>query len=190
MAVNQKSSLSSVATDPLRNFKFSVTIQPPAGSPLGNTAIVMGFMTVSGLGINNDVIPYREGNMNTTTQKMVGQTDFNPITLTRGVTLGASQPQIAWLEQLFKVVQGSGTVAAGAPYRGDVYIYVLDHPSTGPSAPEKAGFHVYNAWPSSVAYSDLDAGANQLFISQMTFAHEGFETHIAAGTGSTDIAAF
>lgn len=188
MAVAQKSSLSKVATDPLRNFKFSVTIHPPAGSPLGGTDIILGFMTVSGLGMNLDVIPYREGNMNTTTQKMVGQTDFNPITLSRGVTVGASQVQIDWLKQLFAVVQGTGTVAEGTEYRADLFIYVIDHPATGAQAAEKAGFHVYNAWPSSVAYSDLDAGANQLFISQMSFAHEGFKAGVAASAGTTAVA--
>jgi len=33
----------------------------------------MGFMTVSGLAMTIDVIPYREGGMNTTTQNMPGQ---------------------------------------------------------------------------------------------------------------------
>lgn len=185
--VQQGTSLSSVATDPLRNFKFSVVIQPPTGSALGSTAVTLGFMTVSGLGMNLDVIPYREGWMNTTTQKMVGQADFNPITLTRGVTVGATQAQIEWLTQLFTVVQGTGTSAAGAPYRAQVYIYVLDHPYSGPSIPSKAGFHVYNAWPSSVAYSDLDAGANQLFITQLSMAHEGFVAVVASDSGPSDI---
>jgi phage tail-like protein len=187
MSFTQKSSLSSVATDPLRNFKFYVQINPMSGNIMGTGAITLGFMTVSGLGLNMDVIPYREGNMNTTTQKSVGQTDFNPITLTRGVTLGASQMQIEWLEQLFVVVNGTGTAAQGAEYRSDLFVYVLDHPSTGPSAPEKAGFHVQRAWPSAVAYSDLDAGANQLFISQITFAHEGFDAAVAAAAGPTAI---
>lgn len=183
MAVDQKSSLSSIATDPLRNFKFAVVIQPPTG-----TAINLGFMTVSGLGLNIDVIPYREGGMNVTTQKMPGQADFNPITLTRGVTLGTTQLQIDWIKELFAVVQGTGTAAPGSDFRSTMFIYVLDHPDTGPSAPYKAGFKVYNCWPSSVAYSDLDAGANQLLISQMTLAHEGFDPQIAGGAGTAEIA--
>jgi len=187
MPVTQKSSLSAIKTDPLRNFKFQVVIQPQSGNALGAAAVTLGFMTVSGLGMNLDVIPYREGNMNPTTQKMVGQADFNPITLTRGVTIDATQPQILWLQQLFTVQQGTGTTAAGNDYRADVYIYVLDHPYSGASAPEKAGFHVYNAWPSSVAYSDLDAGANQLFITQLSLAHEGFLAEVATSTGQSDI---
>jgi phage tail-like protein len=185
--VQQGKSLSTIATDPLRNFKFSVTIQPTSSNAMGAGAVHLGFMTVSGLGMNLDVIPYRTGEMNTTTQKMVGQADFNPITLTRGVTVNSSQPQIEWLQQLFTVNQGEGTAAAGADYRCQVYVYVLDHPYAGVSIPSKAGFHIYNAWPSSVAYSDLDAGANQLFITQLSLAHEGFVAVIAADSGPNDI---
>jgi phage tail-like protein len=36
-------------------------------------------------------------------------------------------------------------------------------------------FHVYNAWPTAVAYSDLNAGDNSLFVEQMTLVHEGFD---------------
>jgi phage tail-like protein len=36
-------------------------------------------------------------------------------------------------------------------------------------------FKVYNAWPTAVAYSDLNAGDNSLFVEQMTLVHEGFD---------------
>jgi len=42
---------------------------------------------------------------------------------------------------------------------------------------------VYNAWPTALAYSDLDAGANQLLIEQMTLAHEGFDFGLANNLG-------
>jgi phage tail-like protein len=48
----------------------------------------MGFMSASGLNITTEVIPYREGGMNTTTQKMPGQSDFAPITLSKGLIVG------------------------------------------------------------------------------------------------------
>jgi phage tail-like protein len=40
-------------------------------------------------------------------------------------------------------------------------------------------FEVYNAWPTSVAYSDLNAGDNALFVEQMTLVHEGFDVNWA-----------
>jgi phage tail-like protein len=36
-------------------------------------------------------------------------------------------------------------------------------------------FKVYNAWPTAVAYSDLNAGDNAIFVEQMTLVHEGFD---------------
>src|SRR5487761_95646 len=69
MAVQQSPSLSSVATDPLRVFKFQVNFHPPQSlaASLGvsaSAAFSYGFMTVSGPAINIEVIPYREGGMN------------------------------------------------------------------------------------------------------------------------------
>src|SRR5262252_11247081 len=71
-------------SDPLRNFRFLVTITSPNSTAVPTTIGRMGFMAVSGLAVNNEVIPYREGGNNTTTRKMPGQSDFGPLTLTRG----------------------------------------------------------------------------------------------------------
>src|SRR5580700_5359958 len=103
MAVSQSNSLASITTDPLRNFKFKVVITPHSGS-----VINMGFMNVQGLNVQIDVIAYREGGFNTTTQKMPGQADFSPIVLSHGVVCGR-QADINWLKQLFLVMQGTGT---------------------------------------------------------------------------------
>lgn len=180
MTVNQKSSIAHLATDPLRNFKFLVTFMPPTGAPQ-----LYGFMSVSGLNMTVDVIAYREGGYNTTTQKMPGQADFSPITLSRGVAIGTSW-DYNWMSQLFTVMQGTGSAADGNDFRWSVLIQVLDHPVTTTPVSVKAEFKIFNAWPTSIAYSDLDAGANQLFISQLVLAHEGFEFSLASKLGTTD----
>src|SRR5690349_5614704 len=97
-------SIAHLATDPLRNFKFNVNI-------------------------TTEVIPYREGGMNTTTQKMPGQSDFAPITLSQGVAVG-SGPMWQWMKELFTVMQGTGTGSPGKDFRATVDIMVLDHPVT------------------------------------------------------------
>ena len=179
---NVKSSIAHLATDPLRNFKFRVSITHPTLKAFAT----MGYMSVSGLNITTEVIPYREGGMNTTTQKMPGQSDFAPITLARGLITGDTA-MMDWMRQLFTVMQGTGGGRAGQDFRQTVNISVLDHPVTSGNAPVKAVWRVYNAWPTAVAFSDLDAGANAIIVNQMTLAHEGFEHKLASASPGSSV---
>ena len=89
------------------------------------------------------------------------------------------------MRNLFATVQGGGTTrSVDQNFRCDLEIQVLSHPipKAGPEDTEAANsdhtamrFHVYNAWPTAVAYSDLNAGDNALFVEQMTLVHEGFD---------------
>lgn len=187
MPFSQAPSIAHLETDPLRNFKFLVDITANSGgfsSAASGVTLSLGFMSVSGLNVNISVIAYREGGMNTTTQKLPGQADFSPIVLTRGVAVGHAE-DIKWLKQLFQVIQGSNGSVAGRDFRQTVDVRVLSSPITSASAPVSAWFRIYNAWPTAVAYSDLDAGTNQLLISQMTLAHEGWDYELAT-SNTTD----
>jgi phage tail-like protein len=175
MAVDLKPTMSNLQTDPFRNFKFRVAIAHPQIPGFAS----MGFMAVSGLSITTEVIPYREGGMNTTTQKMPGQSDFSPLTLSRGLAAGQGELW-RWMKQLFVVMQGTPNGLGGKDFRQNVHIKVLEHPTAGKArAKVKAQFKVFNAWPTSVSYSDLDAGANAIIVNQMTLAHEGFDVAVA-----------
>lgn len=179
-------------SDPLRNFRYKVTLAHPNIPSMA----LMGFMSVSGLAVQNEVIPYREGGNNTTTRKMPGQSDFGPISLTRGMMAAPVTPPSGagqgvgineayqWLTQVFTVQAGAGlNLAPGSNFRIGVVIDILDHPVTfGPSSagvdstpPTKARFLVYNAWPMSLSYSDLEAGGNAVVIENLTLAHEGWQ---------------
>lgn len=175
MSVDLKPSLSHVYTDPFRNFKFKVNIHHPGLT--GHAQ--MGFMMVSGFAITTEIIPYREGGMNTTTQKMPGQSDFTALSMSRGLATGRGQ-MWQWMKQLFVVMQGTGAGHVGEEFRHTVDVKILDHPTSGrKTAKVKTWYRVYNCWPTSVSFSDLDAGANALIINQMTLAHEGFDVAIA-----------
>lgn len=180
-AVTLRDSKSSIETDPLRNFKFQVNIAP-AGL---ESMLRLGFMSASGLAANTDVIPYREGGNNTTTRKMPGQTNFGDITLGRGMVMGTREMWL-WFCEIFFVVQGGGRGRAGNNFRTIFHINVLDHPVTQGPTPIKSRFHIYNAWPTAIAYSDLDAGGNGVMIEQLTLAHEGFDLEWAGpGAGES-----
>lgn len=174
--VTLQDSKSTIETDPIRNFKFQVNIAPPGIEDM----IRLGFMSAAGLAANVDTIPYREGGNNTTTRKMPGQTNFGDITLTRGMVMGTNQ-MWRWFSEIFYVVQGSSPMQRGAGnnFRCNFYINVLDHPVTFGQTPIKARYNIYNGWPSTIAYTDLDAGGNGVIIEQLTIVHEGFTVEYA-----------
>lgn len=188
-----------IHTDPLRNFKYRVEIQRPldkAGNNVSPTLTSLGFMAVSGLAASTEPIAYREGGDNTTPRKMPGQTDFPPISLTRGLvgTRDQMRAMYNWFAAIFAVTQGNDGTAFGGPgpsvpdFRATVIVRVYDHPrnmgephvvpdghisSTFGSV--RAGWKIYNAWPSALAFSDLDAGGNGVLVNNLTLMHEGWE---------------
>jgi phage tail-like protein len=178
-------------TDPIRNFKFQVRIL--ADGALANQArglADLGFAVVSGLSVQNEMVGYREGGMNTHPHKFVGQSDFAPVTFSRGVF--AEQNQLyRWQQFLHAWNQASeGSTSANNNYRCDIVVKVFDHPvsagsysvptdSATPGVPPNAGeprfgFKLFECWPGAFAFSDLNAGDSGIMIQQMTMHHEGF----------------
>lgn len=172
--VTQSNSLAHIRTDPLRNFKYQVNIY----NSLFTGPSQFGFMSVSGLSMTTDVIVYRAGGYNTTTQKLPGQSDFAPITLSRGIVCGDA-PIWGWFQQIFMVMQGTGGSDGSQEFRCTMDILLIDHPVTTSVATVKAAWRVYNCWPTSIAFGDLDAGANAVMLQQITLAHEGFDFSVA-----------
>lgn len=191
---------STLQSDPLRNFKFLVNITQKVPN-VGLIGTKIGFSSVSGLAVSTESITYRTGGMNTAPQQIPGLSSFTPVTLQRGVVLG-TRANWDWFRQLFSVKVGQGTGrqfrTVEPNFRAAVDIYVLEHPITkfinaennpddarngvGHMAPLR--FRLYNAWPSSISYSDLNAGDNALFMEQMTLVHEGFDVNWATSLAS------
>jgi len=142
----------------------------------------MGFMTVEGISMNTEMVPYREGGWNTNPHKLPGQTDFAPLTMSAGVFY--TKPGMWNLaKQMFSVQWGQGTIGFGEEFRFDMAVRILDHPVTdGPasgSTKDTSGsvlaFAFYNCWAASVGFNGLNAMDNSVLIHQMTVHHEGFE---------------
>jgi phage tail-like protein len=124
-----------------------------------------------------------------------GQSSFTPISLSKGVMLGQNENSL-WMKRLFSVLTPSATNGVGSNFRVNLDIQVLSHPnpgawkgsgSTKPDATTAIDQHtsmrfkVYNAWITSLAYSNLDAGANSLMVEDMQLVHEGFDVTYATG---------
>lgn len=177
-------------SDPIRNFKFQVTIVPPANGKLSQVSDgigSLGFAVVSGLSVTNELVGYREGGMNTHPHKFIGQSDFAPVTFSRGVFSGQAQ-LYKWQQFIHSWNQASdGSTSADNNYRCDVLVKVFDHPvSSGqyatpggsgvPTNPGEAryGFKLFDCWPGAFSLSDLDASGSGIMVQQMTLHHEGF----------------
>jgi len=196
-------------TDPIRSFKFEVqflvptgqssdapstTFTPAPGAPgtqanplskFANGLENLGFAAMSGLAVTNEVIQYREGGMNTHPHKMVGQTDFAPISFNRGVF--ASQDQLwKWQRFIHNWQSGAPGSTGGADYRCDVVVYVYDHPHSNATYTDnvgnastmggnrKLGIKIFNAWPASFTMSGLNASGSEIMVHELSLVHEGF----------------
>ena len=196
-------------TDPIRSFKFEVqfivptttdlnspsttaTIAPGAPGTTGNSLAKfavglenLGFAAMSGLAVTNEVIQYREGGMNTHPHKMVGQTDFAPISFQRGVI--EKQDQLwKWQRFIHNWQAGAPGSAGGSDYRCDVVVWVYDHPHSNASytdnigngteqgGKKKLGIKIFNAWPASFTMSGLNASGSEIMVHELSLVHEGF----------------
>jgi phage tail-like protein len=185
--------LSTLQTDPVRNFRFLVEFLPSNNTAANEWGInaKMGFTSVSGLTVATESIAYREGGYNTTMHQFPGQTSFSPVTFSRGVLLGNSQ-QYAWMRRLFSVIQTGAKAGVGSDFRCDIDISVLSHPNakgltveSGAAAGNAAEphvslrFRIYNAWITNLSYSSLDAGGSAYMVEEMTVVHEGWDATYA-----------
>lgn len=189
-------------TDPIRNFRFIVRFIVPSLTTNARTdgrgwtpSPQIGFSSVDGLGIAVDSAEIREGGYNTTVHLIPTQIRYSPVTFQRGMTIGSSQ-HWDWMRTMFDVVQGRADVGPGTAglFRSDIEISLLHHPVRiqsgglgerliGEDYAWKAAsddvvaarFRLYNAWPSKVIYSSMNAMDNALMVEHMTVLHEGLD---------------
>jgi len=171
---------STLATDPLRSFRFFAQFEAAKEGGVFNNKLVTwsgGFSNISGLSVNTQAIQYREGGYNTTVHQVPGMTTFTPITLQRGVLDGNDQA-ITWMRGLFAAAAGDGLkvgLAEKKTFRVNLKIWVMDHPNAGPTDANvpRMGFKVHNAWISGLNYTDLNANDGAILFESMSLVHEG-----------------
>ena len=179
---------STLATDPLRSFRFFAQFEAAKEGGVFNNKLVTwsgGFSNISGLSVNTQAIQYREGGYNTTVHQVPGMTTFTPITLQRGV-LDGNDLAITWMRGLFAASAGEGlAVSTGKGFRVNIKVFVADHPNSGPTDVQryKMGFKIHNAWITALNYTDLNAADGAILFESMTLVHEGLSVFFTDDDG-------
>jgi phage tail-like protein len=146
--------------DPYKNFKFRVK---------WDGRYVAGISKVSALKRTTEVVKHREGGDPSSTRKSPGRTEFEAITLERGVT---HDPEFEkWANKVWNFGAGLGAETSLKDFRKDVIIELYNE-----AGQVVIAYHVYRCWVSDFqAQADLDANANVVLIQSLKLENEGWE---------------
>jgi len=146
--------------DPYKNFKFRVK---------WDGVYVAGVSKVSALKKTTEVVKHREGGDPSSSRKSPGRTEFEAITLERGVTHDKNFEQ--WANKVWNFGSGLGAEVSLKDFRKDIIIEVYNE--AGQLA---IAYKVYRCWVSEFqAEADLDSNANAVLIQHIKLENEGWE---------------
>jgi phage tail-like protein len=146
--------------DPYKNFKFRVKWEG---------RYVAGVSKVGGLKRTTEVVKHRDGGDPSTSRKSPGRTEYEAITIERGVTHDKEFEQ--WANKVWNFDSGRGSEVSLADFRRNMSIELYNE--AGQLA---IAYKVYRCWVSEYqAQSDLDANANAVVIQHLKLENEGWE---------------
>jgi len=146
--------------DPYKNFKFLV---------VWDGRVVAGISKISPLKRTTEVVKHRHGGDVSSPRKSAGRTEFEAITLERGLTMDLEFDR--WANKVWLIGQGRGAESSLRDYRKDIVIQVLNE-----AGQVAVAFKVYRAWPSEYQIvGELDANANAVAIQSLKLENEGWE---------------
>jgi phage tail-like protein len=145
--------------DPYKNFKFRIR---------WDGKVVAGVSKVGGLKRTTEVVKHREGADPNSSRKSPGRTEYEAITLERGVT---HDPEFEkWASKIWQLRSGPESEVSLKDFRKDITIELLNE--AGQLA---IAYNVYRCWVSEYqALPDLDANANAVAIQHLKLENEGW----------------
>jgi phage tail-like protein len=150
--------------DPYKNFKFRVK---------WDGRYVAGVSKVSSLKRTTEVVKHRDGGDPSSSRKSPGRTEFEAITLERGITHDVEFER--WANKVWNFGSGLGSEVSLADFRKDVIIELYNE--AGQLA---IAYKVFRCWVSEFqAMPDLDANANAVAIQTLKLENEGWERDVA-----------
>ena len=146
--------------DPYKNFKFRVK---------WDGRYVAGISKVGMLKRTTEVVKHREGGDPSSSRKSPGRTEYDAISLDRGVTHDTEFEK--WANKVWNFVGGPGAETSLADFRKDITIDLFNE-----AGQKVISYKVYRCWVSEYqALPDLDANANGVAIQHIKLENEGWE---------------
>src|SRR5436853_2175775 len=146
--------------DPYKNFKFRVK---------WDGKYVAAISKVGGLKRTTEVVRHRDGGDPSSSRKSPGRTEYDPITLERGVTHDHEFEQ--WANKVWNFGSALGAEVSLKDFRKDIVIELLNE-----AGQLVIAYKVFRCWPSEYqALPDLDANANAIAIEHLKLENEGWE---------------
>lgn len=146
--------------DPYKNFKFRVK---------WDGDYVAGISKVSGLKRTTEVVKHREGGDPSTSRKSPGRTEYEAVTLERGVTHDVAFEQ--WISKVWNHGAGLGSEVSLADFRKDIILEMYNE-----AGQLVISYNLFRCWPSEYQpLPDLDANANAVAIQTLKLECEGWE---------------
>ena len=146
--------------DPYKNFKFRVK---------WDGKYVAGVSKVSMLKRTTEVVKHREGGDPSTSRKSPGRTEYDAITLERGVTHDVAFEQ--WANKVWNFGSGLGAQVSLKDFRKNIILEMYNE-----AGQVALAYKIYRCWVSEFqALPDLDANANAVAIQHIKLENEGWE---------------
>ena len=152
-------SVNSQRFDPYKNFKFRIK---------WDGRYVAGISKVSALRRTTEVIRYREGGDPSSSHKSPGRTEYDAITLERGVTHDVAFEQ--WANKVWNVGAGLGAEVSLKDFRKDLVLELYNEAGQLVKA-----WHLFRCWVSEyAALPELDANGAAVAIERIKIENEGW----------------
>ena len=146
--------------DPYKNFKFRIK---------WDGRYVAGVSKIGALKRTTEVVKHREGGDPSSTRKSPGRSEYESISVERGVTHDKEFEQ--WANKVWNFGSGLGAEVSLKDFRKDLIIEVYNE--AGQLA---LAYKVFRCWVSEFqAQADLDANANAVLIQHLKLENEGWE---------------
>jgi phage tail-like protein len=150
--------------DPYKNFVFRVK---------WDGRYVAGVSKMTALKRTTEVVKHRHGGEPSSSRKSPGRTEFEAITLERGVTHDTEFER--WAARVWNLGAGLGAGSSLKDFRKDIQIEVCNE-----AGQKVIAYNVFRCWVSEYqALPDLDANANAIAIQTLKLENEGWARDVA-----------